>query len=71
MTNREWLQSLSDKELAEFLTCGIEIKYVSMPVACCYNIREIASRYSSSSKGLEKWFSEKQEFMTIDEWRKS
>ena len=71
MTNREWLQNLSDKELAEFLTVGIKLKFISMPVACVYNVREIASRYTQSVNGLEKWLSKKQEFMTIDEWRMS
>jgi hypothetical protein len=70
-TNREWLQSLSDQELSEFLTVGIELKFLSMPVACVYNIREIASRYTQSTKGLEKWLAKEQEFMTIDEWRTS
>lgn len=42
MTNREWLETLSDKEFAEWVV---------------YDARDLYMRYTYSSIGLEEWFS--------------
>lgn len=45
MTNREWLFSLTDKELAEFL--------------CSPSFQNLKWSYDNSTLGIEKWLSQK------------
>ena len=72
MTNRQWLETLSAQELAEFLTCGIYVKLHYPIVGNLYtvsemavSIRDIASRYIQSHEGIALWLNEKQEFEVI------
>lgn len=44
MTNREWLGTLSDQELAEWIVC---------------DALDIGRRYTDSALGLEEWLKEK------------
>ena len=63
MTNRQWLESLNDRQLAEFLTFGIMVKsmhYIGHPFMV--NISRIASEYTSSIAGIEKWLSMPQDY---------
>lgn len=57
MTNREWLNGLTDYELAQFLTSGLK-------VASGYSvsIHDILRRYTLSTTGIREWFSEEQEY---------
>ena len=66
MTNKEWLGTLNEVELAEFLTYGLLVKntqYESIPFHI--NIVEISRRYISSFAGIYDWLSEEQEFEVI------
>lgn len=56
LTNRQWLESLTDKQLAEFLTRGILVRNdhfgsTIFPI----NIHQIAGNYMDSVLGIEKW----------------
>lgn len=64
MTNREWLSSLTNEQLAQFLTFGLRYK---IPV--CFgndtgyqydyiNIRKISQSFVNSIVGVEKWLEE-------------
>ena len=64
MTNREWLFSLDNKHLSQFLTFGVKYK---IPV--CFgndtgyqydyiNIRKISQSYTNSTAGVEMWLEE-------------
>lgn len=82
MTNREWLESLPAKQLAEFLTCGLyvrdlrEIQY-NLPegavegavyVRCrMMDFNSIKMRYIQSHTGVEHWLNSPQEFEVISE----
>lgn len=69
-TNRDWLQSLTDTDLADFYTVGLIVVPFALPgVTQAINIREIASRYIDSRLGITDWLSESREFMTVKEWR--
>lgn len=62
-TNRQWLESLTDKQLAEFLTSGLlvrSIHYIGEPFII--SISQIARRYTSSTVCIEKWLSQLQDY---------
>lgn len=62
-TNRQWLQSLTNKQLAEFLTFGLLVRsvhYISEPFII--SISQIAMRYTASIAGIEKWLSMPQDY---------
>lgn len=62
-TNREWLMSLTDKQLAEFFTTGLYVKsnhYIGTPFMI--SISDIARRYTTSVSGIEKWLSMPQDY---------
>lgn len=68
MTNREWLATLSDKELSEFLTIGLWVKFCQPIVAnlkSIVSIDHISRRYSISTCGVEEWLNSSQEFEVI------
>lgn len=77
MTNREWLESLSNKQLAEFLTCGLYVHdlneiYSNLPGIMrnqnrTVNLNEIKIRYIQSHTGVEDWLNRPQEFEVISE----
>lgn len=51
-TNREWLESLSDDDLAAFYTLGIPLKdgsYISL--------YKVAMSFTSSQQGIKEWLS--------------
>ena len=55
-TNREWLESLTDRQLAEFLTSGLYVcsmYYIGEPFMI--SINRISMNYSTSMAGIEKW----------------
>ena len=62
-TNREWLESLTDRQLAEFLTSGLWVcstHYVSEPFMI--SINRISMNYTTSTAGVEKWLSMSQDY---------
>ena len=64
MTNREWLMSLTNKQLAEFLTFGIMVRNLNYHTdAFRVSIHDIARQYTSSTLGVELWLSATQEYM--------
>lgn len=71
ITNREWLESLTDKQLAAFLTDGLFVTSahylggVHFPV----NIRMTANSYIQSNLGIEKWLSMPQDYEVVEETR--
>ena len=68
MTNKEWLSTLNEVELTEFLTYGLLVKnaqYESLPFHI--NIVELSRRYISSFDGIYDWLSEEQEYEVIHE----
>lgn len=53
-TNREWLESLSDEDLAAFYTHGLLIeKYSPYPI----NIHQVIGSFTSSQQGIKEWLS--------------
>lgn len=72
MTNREWLATLSNKELSEFFTIGLCVKFcqpiVGNTIICLegvVSIKDISLRYSVSAYGVEEWLQNNQEFEVI------
>jgi len=69
ITNREWLESLTDKQLAQFLTNGLRV--VSAHYMGDYpfyiNIVSLASKYTQSELGIEKWLSMPQDYEVVEE----
>ena len=69
MTNREWMQSLTDEELANFLTDGLPVKDNRFRLAgygmFLSSINTISSRYTSSHLGIEEWLKQEQEFEVV------
>ena len=68
MTNREWLESLSDEDLAAFLTTGLFCEYLWAPKpqnTFVVNVQSIANRYTHSQIGIANWMSLEQEFKRV------
>lgn len=54
-TNREWLESLSDEDLATFYTDGLIIKrYAPCPI----NIYQIVGSFETSQQSIKEWLSQ-------------
>lgn len=77
-TNREWLESLSTKQLAEFLTCGLYVHDLheiegNLPEGTVFvrdravNLNAIKVRYVQSHTGVAYWLDSPQEFEVIPE----
>ncbi len=81
-TNREWLESLSTKQLAEFLTCGLYVRDLcevqdNLPKGAVegavyvrgrtVNLKVIKMRYIQTHIGVEYWLDSPQEFEVIPE----
>lgn len=59
MTNREWLNTLTDEQLANFLTFGLYVKYKSMPdIPIMFSIKSLTYQYVQSTTGLTEWLSQ-------------
>jgi hypothetical protein len=66
MTNRQWLEALTDKQLAEFLTFGIMVRRLNYHSDVFrVSIHDIARQYTSSTLGVELWLSATQEFTVV------
>lgn len=77
-TNREWMESLSNKQLAEFLTCGLYVRDLrkiegNLPEGTVYvrdiviNFNSIKMTYILSHTGIEHWLNSPQEFEVLPE----
>lgn len=63
-TNRDWLEDLTNKQLSEFLTCGVVVRSLSCPTDTFRaSIHDTARRYTSSTLGIESWLSATQEYV--------
>lgn len=61
-TNREWLESLSDEDLAAFYTLGVLLKdnsYISL--------YKIVMSFTSSQQGIKEWLSKPCLYLTEEE----
>ena len=56
MTNREWMESLSDKQLAQFLTLGIQNGFFTI------SIHQLISSFTQSTIGLQEWLSKENHY---------
>lgn len=63
-TNREWLESCPDSDLAKFYTSGLLIeKYSQYPV----NLQQIIGNFVSSEIGIEEWLSQPCRYLMEEE----
>ena len=60
-TNREWLEFLSDEDLASFYTLGIPLKDGSY-----INLYRVAMGYTSSQQGIKEWLSKPCKYLMED-----
>ena len=69
ITNRQWLESLTDNQLAAFLTDGLYVTSAHYlgTYASYVNIRQVASNYTQSQLGIEKWLSMPQDYEVVEE----
>ena len=63
MTNRKWMEQLSDEDLSNFLTNGLpkDIEINSNPptyYTILINIGSIARQYIQSATGIMQWLNE-------------
>lgn len=67
MTNREWLNALTDKQLAAFLTNGLLCKYDTddSDFTVLVSLRRVLFRSTCSEDALFRWLSEEQEFEVV------
>ena len=72
MTNREWMNTLTDEQLSKFLTDGlwVHLKIVdetgnAYTIDSFVSIAHVYRRYIHSQKGLEQWLSSPQEFDVV------
>ena len=62
-TNRQWLETLTDKQLALFFTFGLLVRsnhYNSEPFMM--SITQISMNYTASVAGIEMWLSMPQDY---------
>ena len=69
LTNRQWLESLTNSQLAAFLTDGLYMTSAHYlgAYATYVNIRQVASNYTQPQLGIEKWLSMPQDFVIVEE----
>lgn len=69
ITNRQWLESLTDKQLSKFFTCGLQVTtahYLGM-LPFFIDMRSIANSYMQSTSGIEKWLSMPQDYIVVED----
>lgn len=65
-TNREWLNSLSNEQLTEFLVGNLQVKSDSCFIRCV-GIADIKFRGTSSIRAILHWLDAPQEFNIYEE----
>jgi hypothetical protein len=68
LTNRQWLESLTDNQLAAFLSYGLlaesaQIKTLPFVI----NLDIVTGRYTHTELGLRDWLGRPQEFIIVEE----
>ena len=68
MTNRQWLESLTNNQLAAFLSYGILVEGAQVKtLPFVINLNIVAGRYTHTELGLREWFEHPQEFVIVEE----
>lgn len=63
MTNRQWLETLTDKQLALFFTSGLLVRsHYYNDELFMISITQISMNYISSVAGIERWLSMQQDY---------
>lgn len=65
MTNREWMEHLTDEQLAKFLTLGLRCNNAQgdeWDFEACASIQSVALQFNQSVYGLQEWFSKSQQY---------
>ena len=67
-TNRQWLESLTDRQLAEFFTHGIVVISAHYEGALPHpiSIHQLSGSYIQSVLGIEKWLSMPQDYIVVE-----
>jgi hypothetical protein len=68
-TNRQWLESLTDQQLAEFFTHGLIVTTAHYEGVLPHpiSIHQIAGSYMHSTLGVERWLSMPQDYEVVEE----
>lgn len=65
-TNRAWLESLTNGQLADFLTHGLILRLKAEPTSIdCHSIKDILYRNTKSDDAVADWLSQNQEYEVI------
>jgi hypothetical protein len=67
-TNRQWLESLTDRQLAQFFTLGLQVRslhYHTEPFPI--SIAQIAMSHTASIAGIETWLSMPQDYIVAED----
>lgn len=65
-TNRAWLESLTNRQLADFLTHGLILRRKAEPTFIdCYSIKDILYRNTKSDDAVADWLSQNQEYEVV------
>ena len=65
-TNRAWLESLTNRQLADFLTHGLILRLKAEPASIdCHSIKDILWRNTKSDEAVTNWLSQNQEYEVI------
>lgn len=65
-TNRAWLESLTNGQLADFLTHGLILRLKAEPAFIdCYSIKDILYRNTKSDDAVADWLSQNQEYEVV------
>lgn len=65
-TNRDWLESLTNRQLADFLTHGLILRLKAEPASIdCHSIKDILYRNTKSDDAVADWLSQNQEYEVI------
>lgn len=69
MTNREWMKTLTDEQLANFMTIGLCVRIKDYPnkISFCTDITSLGRRYTQTTLGVAAWLSEDQEFELVED----
>lgn len=65
-TNRAWLESLTNRQLADFLTHGLILRLKAEPASIdCHSIKDILYRNTKSDDAIADWLSQNQEYEVV------
>ena len=68
MTNREWLETLTNNQLAAFLSYGLLVEGAQVKtLSFVINLNIVAGCYTHTELGLRDWLRRPQEFIIVKE----